>query len=240
LFSARGKIRMGMELVVPKRQVASDESIADFVRRRFGDEAVTYVAEPLLAGIHAGDAGRLSMRALFPRLVEAEARTGSVIRAFRRQQRSEDGAFRSLPGGIGELVDALVQALPPESLRFGVDLAGVDIYGASRSTGGRHTAGRAVREDSVPVHGDGRVRISPHGYSPPAARYRFRGAESGRAQHHGSGLGFIEMGWTRASGAGSRTGVPRRRPRPRSASAYRRRPRLERAARSDEDPQHRR
>ena len=64
-----------------------DESIAEFVRRRFGPEAVTYIAEPLLAGIHAGDVERLSMRALFPRLVEAEARAGSVIKAFRREPR---------------------------------------------------------------------------------------------------------------------------------------------------------
>ena len=62
-----------------------DESIAGFVRRRFGPEAVTYIAEPLLAGIHAGDVERLSMRALFPRLVDAEARAGSVIKAFRRE-----------------------------------------------------------------------------------------------------------------------------------------------------------
>ena len=47
--------------------------------RRFGDEATTYLAEPLLAGIHAGDVDRLSMRALFPRLVEAERTHGSLL-----------------------------------------------------------------------------------------------------------------------------------------------------------------
>ena len=46
-------------------------------------EAVDYLAEPLLAGIHAGDVDRLSIRALFPRLLEAERQSGSVIRAFR-------------------------------------------------------------------------------------------------------------------------------------------------------------
>ena len=85
------------------------------MRRRFGDEAVDYLAEPLLAGIHAGDVERLSMRALFPRLLEAERQSGSVIRAFRalRVAPSPQGAFVSLPGGIGELVDALVTALAP-------------------------------------------------------------------------------------------------------------------------------
>ena len=73
------------------------------MRRRFGEEAVDYLAEPLLAGIHAGDVERLSIRALFPRLVEAERQSGSVIRAFRalRVQPSPQGAFVSLPGGIG-------------------------------------------------------------------------------------------------------------------------------------------
>jgi oxygen-dependent protoporphyrinogen oxidase len=80
LFSTQGKVRMGLEAVIPRRTEESDESIGAFVRRRFGEEAVTYVAEPLLAGIHAGDVNRLSMRALFPRLVEAEQRGGSVIR----------------------------------------------------------------------------------------------------------------------------------------------------------------
>ena len=68
---------------MPRMHDDEDESIAAFVRRRFGDEAVDYLAEPLLAGIHAGDVERLSMRALFPRLVDAERQSGSVIRAFR-------------------------------------------------------------------------------------------------------------------------------------------------------------
>src|SRR5687768_3648999 len=56
------------------------------------------------------------MRALFPRLLEAERQSGSVIRAFRalRVKPSPQGAFVSLPGGTGELVDALLRALGPE------------------------------------------------------------------------------------------------------------------------------
>jgi protoporphyrinogen/coproporphyrinogen III oxidase len=113
LFTWGGKLRMAAEVVIPRARQDEDESIAAFVRRRFGEEAVDYVAEPLLAGIHAGDAERLSIRALFPRLLEAEQRTGSVIRSMRalRMRPSPQGAFVSLPGGIGELVDALSSAL---------------------------------------------------------------------------------------------------------------------------------
>ena len=118
LFSWGGKLRMAAEAVVPRGAHDEDESIAAFVRRRFGEEAADYLAEPLLAGIHAGDVERLSMRALFPRLLEAERQAGSVMRAFRslHVRPSPQGAFVSLPGGVGELVDALAAALPPGTI----------------------------------------------------------------------------------------------------------------------------
>ena len=121
LFSMAGKLRMACEVVVPRRGGDEDESIAAFVRRRFGEEAVDYLAEPLLAGIHAGDAEQLSMRALFPRLLDAERSSGSVIRSFRalRVTPSPQGAFVSLPGGLGELVEALVGALAPGTVTQG-------------------------------------------------------------------------------------------------------------------------
>ncbi len=120
LFSLSGKARMAMDLVIPARSVAepADESIASFIGRRFGREAVTYLAEPLLAGIHAGDVDRLSMHALFPRLVAAEQRHGSLIRAFRsaRPSGAGKGAFHTLPGGLAELVEALTRTLPEGAL----------------------------------------------------------------------------------------------------------------------------
>lgn len=118
LFSVQGKLRLACEVALPSRASETDESIAGFVRRRFGQEAVDYLADPLLAGIHAGDAERLSMRALFPRLLDAERRTGSVIRAFRalHVKPSPQGAFVSLPGGVAELVEALAAALAPATI----------------------------------------------------------------------------------------------------------------------------
>ena len=120
LFTLGGRLRMACEILIPRRPGESDESIASFVRRRFGGEAVDYLADPLLAGIHAGDAERLSVRALFPRLVDAEQRNGSVLRAFRalRMKTTPQGAFVSLPGGIQELVDTLVAKLAPGTLRL--------------------------------------------------------------------------------------------------------------------------
>lgn len=124
LFSWPGKLRMASELLMPRRSPDEDESIASFLRRRFGEEAVARVGEPLLAGIHAGDAERLSIRATFPRLVELERRSGSLIRGlWRARPRGTDArpqaAFYSLAGGLGELVDAVAGRLPPASIRLG-------------------------------------------------------------------------------------------------------------------------
>ena len=123
LFTWAGKLRMGAEWLVPPRRDTSDESIGAFMRRRFGAEAATYLAEPLLAGIHAGDVDRLSVRALFPRFVEAEREYGSLLQAFSRRPAAEHarnghGAFRSLPGGLSEMVRALVAALPAGTVRL--------------------------------------------------------------------------------------------------------------------------
>jgi oxygen-dependent protoporphyrinogen oxidase len=121
LFSPSAKLRMAIEVFSRPRQSGNDESIASFVQRHFGREAVDYIAEPLLAGIHAGDVDQLSIGASFPRLVEAEATHGSIIRAFatRPARNGGDGVFRSLPGGLGELVEAVISRLPAGTLRCG-------------------------------------------------------------------------------------------------------------------------
>ncbi len=156
LFSWPGKIRMGMELFVPARADEGDESIGAFMSRRFGQEAVTYLAEPLLAGIHAGDVDRLSIRALFPRFVEAERKYGSLLKAFRpnasanpaspTRNRQSEGAFKSLPGGLSELVAALVRALPQDAITLNTTVTrvgGSGPYTVERE-GGAPTEARAV------------------------------------------------------------------------------------------------
>ena len=149
LFSWAGKMRMGAELFVPARRDEGDESIGAFITRRFGREATTYLAEPLLAGIHAGDVDRLSMQSLFPRFVEAERRHGSLLRSFRRRRPgavSVDGAFKSLPGGLSEMTRALVAAIGQTHVRTGVTVAGITGRGpfAVRTTAGETIDARAL------------------------------------------------------------------------------------------------
>ena len=118
-----GRLRMTLDLVQPPPGTPDvDESIGAFFRRRFGREAVDVLAEPLLAGIHAGDVNRLSMRTLFPRLVDAERSAGSVIRVLRpiaaaRAAGRGDGVFRSFADGLETLPRRITAALPPSSIR---------------------------------------------------------------------------------------------------------------------------
>jgi oxygen-dependent protoporphyrinogen oxidase len=152
LFSVTGKLRMLGDVALPRRAGADDESIASFMRRRFGEEAVQFLAEPLLAGIHSGDAEKLSMRALFPRLLEAEQKSRSLILGFRRLHARTppgggDGMFRSLPGGVGELSTTVEAALPAGTVRTGAAVCAVEPTDAGWSVAlrdGTHVPASAV------------------------------------------------------------------------------------------------
>jgi len=128
LFSWPGKLRLAVEPFVPRRTGAGDESIAHFVRRRLGREAWETMGDALLGGIHAGDTERLSIQATFPRLVELEAKHGSLVRGLRAAPTApaESSAFVSLAGGLSELVDALVARLPEQALRSSTPVRALD------------------------------------------------------------------------------------------------------------------
>ena len=131
-FSTVGKFRMAAEYFLPPLRPAparNDESIASFVARRFGLEAMETIGEPLMAGIHGGSAARLSMRALFPRVLDFEQRDGSVIRGIRRARRhsgAQQSPFASVRGGTEALVTALVDAMPRESLIRGIEVRAIE------------------------------------------------------------------------------------------------------------------
>lgn len=127
LLSWSGLARMGLEAVIPRGAPEEDESLASFCRRRFGPQAFERVLEPLMAGIYAGDAEQMSLRATFPRFFELEQRYGSVLRGMVAAKRAASQArrvgsrhtmFVSLKNGLGELVSALIGRLREQ----GVDL----------------------------------------------------------------------------------------------------------------------
>ena len=115
LLSARGKLRLLREPFVRRRGDAAgdeDESVFDFVARRFGPEAAQRAAGPALVGVYAGDAAALSVRAALPRLAALEREHGSVLRGmFRTRGTSRFGRPVTFPDGLGELPRALGAAL---------------------------------------------------------------------------------------------------------------------------------
>jgi oxygen-dependent protoporphyrinogen oxidase len=116
LLSLTGKLRMAMDLVLP-RGGKGDESIGSFVGRRFGREAVEKIAEPIMAGIFVAPADRLSLRSTFPRLAELEREKRSLILALRDLPSSPTGPFRALRGGMATLVDVLRDRLGSVEVR---------------------------------------------------------------------------------------------------------------------------
>ena len=76
----------------------SDESVASFVRRHFGDAMLENVADPLLAGVYGGDSGALSVRSVLPRFWEMERKHGSLTRATLRAMRQRRKAAASANG----------------------------------------------------------------------------------------------------------------------------------------------
>jgi protoporphyrinogen/coproporphyrinogen III oxidase len=90
-----------------------DAAIGPLVRRRLGDEVLDRLVAPLVGGINAGDPERLSVRATTPQLAAAAADPNLVdgARAVKATQ-AVGPVFFSLPGGMGELVDALVARVP--------------------------------------------------------------------------------------------------------------------------------
>lgn len=137
LLSPAGKLRAMGEVLLPRGAPRDDESLASFVRRRFGAEVLERLAQPLVGGIYGADPELLSLRATMPRFLEAERSARSVTLGLRRQAaraaQTAHGAryslFASFDQGMQVLVDALVKALPEGALRLGAPVEALQSSG---------------------------------------------------------------------------------------------------------------
>ena len=132
LISPLGTLRMGLDLFIPAKRDGQDETLAEFITRRLGNEALDKIAEPLMSGIYNAEAERQSLLATFPRFRAIEEKHGSLIKgmlASQRARKNDAGSknatessrqsrkqaklsmFVSLKNGTQELVHALVDAL---------------------------------------------------------------------------------------------------------------------------------
>lgn len=142
LFTWAGKLRIALDLFVPAKSDDHDESLASFVTRRFGTEALERVAQPIIGGVYTADPAKLSMKATMPWLLDLERSYGSVIRGLVRQKKDgppcrytesdradrhaetapESGArysmFVTLDEGLQVLVDALAERISRSAIHL--------------------------------------------------------------------------------------------------------------------------
>ncbi len=142
LFSWAGKIRMGMDLFLPGKGDDKDESLASFIRRRLGEEALRKMAEPMLAGIYASDPETMSIKSTFPMFFQAEQKYRSLILGAlaRKRQASTQPAvpkgpspftlFMTLKNGLGEMTERLLEKCPNISFRPNTGVNGISKNGS--------------------------------------------------------------------------------------------------------------
>lgn len=116
ILSPLGMLRVVGETLIPARRDGDDESVWEFAARRLGEQAADRLIAPMVLGIFAGDAKRLSLPAAFPRMASLEREHGSLIRgmlALKKSRKSHGGP--SGPAGqltsFAEGMSALPRAL---------------------------------------------------------------------------------------------------------------------------------
>ena len=138
ILSPLGKLRAGLELLIPARKDDIDESMATFVSRRLGREVFERLVEPLVSGVYAADMEKLSVLATLPRFREMERQYGSLIWAMQRQLKANKAAhlaeqsgarysmFVTLRQGLSVIGETIAQRLPPESLQLNTEITQIN------------------------------------------------------------------------------------------------------------------
>ncbi len=159
-----GKLRMGLDLLLPRGRYADDEdvSLAEFVRRRLGQEALDRLAQPLIAGIYSGDPERLSLRSTMPDLLGIEDTYRSLTLGMRARAKARPdakasgaryGLFRTPLRGMAAIPAAVVAALDGKAeLRTGAKVLGID----------RREGGWTVRLAGESLDVQGVILATPH------------------------------------------------------------------------------
>ena len=180
ILSLSGKARLALDLFLPRASFTNgevDESLASFVRRRLGREALERVAQPMVGGIYTADPEKLSLRATMPRFLEMEREHGSLIRAMWKAGSSPtvregsvtsgtSGAryslFLSFDGGMQMLTDRLAERIAHGStnlslsdIRLNTEVEALTFdresarKGKARAWGVRIVGGELITADAV-------------------------------------------------------------------------------------------
>jgi protoporphyrinogen/coproporphyrinogen III oxidase len=183
LFSPGAKLRMLAEPFIARRIASDDESVASFVRRRLGDEPLTWAVDPFVSGVYAGDPELLSVRHAFPRLSALERDHGSLLRgaiagAKTRRTTPADSRVGSSRTAIVSFMDGMA-TLP---LALADDIGAANIFRRTRVVAVDHEhdgpmviverddVQRVIRADAVvstvPLHALSQIALGPAAAAP--------------------------------------------------------------------------
>jgi oxygen-dependent protoporphyrinogen oxidase len=213
LLPAAAKLKVAAERAFRPLVRNGDVSVAEFIRDHFGSVALERIGQPLVSGIWAGDAERLSLRHAFPLAWEAERTTGSLLRALadRGKKRREEGGSPPPPvvsfrRGMQALPDALASRLPPGSVVLNAEVRAIG-PGAGARWSVRWTgpqAGQSGEFDwvlaAIAGRGLSRLEIGPKGARPlsgladidyPPVASVFLGYRRDRVDHPLDGFGAL-------------------------------------------------
>lgn len=127
IVSLPTKFRMALEFFVPAKKNGNDETVYSFGRRRLGKGFAKYLLDPMVSGVFAGDTKQLSLKAVFPKMVEMESEFGGLFKAMiaKRKDAKKNGSKAGGPAGpsgvlhtfkygMGELTTTLADKMNAE------------------------------------------------------------------------------------------------------------------------------
>ncbi|MEU0104586.1 protoporphyrinogen oxidase [Streptomyces sp. NPDC006251] len=171
VLSDEGLARIERDAELPRTEVGDDVAVGEYVAARLGREVVDRLVEPLLGGVYAGDAYRISMRSAVPQLYQAARSHASLTEGVREIQANAAAArqtgpvFMGIQGGVGTLPLAVAESV---RARGGEILTGAPVTELRREArqDAAGEAWRVIAGDRV-LHADAVVLAVP---APAAAR----------------------------------------------------------------------
>lgn len=206
LISTADKRRVLEEAIIPKGKNMADQSLGYFLRRRFGDELVDNMLEPLLSGIYSSDIDQMGLMSTFPRFYDLEQTYDSVLRGLRETMPSSQistgkkpAQFVSLKGGLGRVIDKLVGAIGTDIIHAEKEVQEVarnsQGYVLHATDGSRYEADRVLlatpHETVPPLFRERDLLVSLYDIPVSSVANVVVGFDAGVVQRHLDGTGFV-------------------------------------------------
>jgi oxygen-dependent protoporphyrinogen oxidase len=159
ILSAEGLARVEQDRELAPTEVGEDIGVGEFVAKRVGREVVDRLVEPLLGGVYAGDAYKISLRAAVPQLFEAARTHDSLldgvqdIQAKAAAKQQTGPVFAGLDGGLGTLPGAVADAVRTQGGEIRTE---TPVLGLTRTA-----AGWQIRTDTELIEADGVILSTP-------------------------------------------------------------------------------